>query len=164
MCHRKTIRAFTLASSFSLLLALPLSATSRLRAAADRSPGDDSLISCEMTFSLRSWSAVYRSGRGTGTIRCDNGQTSRVKIRTWSAGITAGKSEVLEGIAQFSLAKDISELYGSYAHAEAHAGAVRSADAQAMTKGEISMAMAGTGRGVELGFSFGKVKIKPLRD
>ena len=32
-------------------------------------------------------------------------------------------------------------------------------DAQAMTKGDISLAIAGTGKGYDLGFAFGRFKI-----
>ena len=53
----------------------------------------------------------------------------------------------------------IDELLGSYAAAEAHAGAVKSAKAQVMTKGEVSLALSGTGRGWDLGIAFGKLTI-----
>jgi hypothetical protein len=36
---------------------------------------------------------------------------------------------------------------------------VKSSGAQAMTKGEVSLGLAGTGRGWELGISFGKFTI-----
>jgi hypothetical protein len=53
----------------------------------------------------------------------------------------------------------MSELLGSYAAGEAHAGAVKSAQAQVMTKGEVSLALSGTGRGWDLGIAFGKLTI-----
>jgi hypothetical protein len=56
--------------------------------------------------------------------------------------------------------RDIREVLGSYATAEAHAGAVRSSKAQVMTKGEVSLALAGTGRGWDLGVAFGKFVIE----
>ena len=37
---------------------------------------------------------------------------------------------------------------------------MKSSGAQAMTKGEVSLALAGTGRGWDLGISFGKFTIK----
>ena len=46
--------------------------------------------------------------------------------------------------------------------ATAEAGAVKSAAASVYTKGTVSLALAGTGQGVELGFDFGKLEIKPL--
>jgi len=36
---------------------------------------------CEMTYSLRGWSAFYKTANGEGVIRCDNGQSMPVAIR-----------------------------------------------------------------------------------
>ena len=49
----------------------------------------------------------------------------------------------------------VSELLGSYAQGEANAGVGRSAVAQVLTKGTVSLALAGSGEGVDLGISFG---------
>ena len=49
---------------------------------------------------------------------------------------------------------------GSYAVGEAHAGATQSASASIMTKGEISLAITGTGRGVDIGVTLGAFTIK----
>ncbi|HEV8578345.1 MAG TPA: hypothetical protein VGX68_04625 [Thermoanaerobaculia bacterium] len=114
---------------------------------------------CRMDYTLKSWSAFYKTSRGSGTITCDNGQTARAKISAKGGGLTAGKSEVREGHGKFSEVADIKELFGSYASATAAAGAVQSAEAQALTKGEVSLALAGNGTGVELGVSFGKFTI-----
>ena len=120
------------------------------------------LIECDMEFNLSGWSALYATSKGEGTIRCNNGETAKVAIKSKGGGITFGKSEVLNGTGHFSGAKNIQELYGSYAQSEAGAGAGKSANAQAMTKGEVSLALKGTGRGVNVGFSFGKFTITPL--
>jgi hypothetical protein len=120
-------------------------------------------IKCKMTFNLKGWSAFYKTASGHGTITCDNGQTAKVSIRTKGGGLTFGKSDVVGGTGSFSGARNVDELFGSYAQSEAHAGAGKSADAQAMTKGEISLALKGTGRGVDLGFSFGKFTITPVK-
>jgi len=50
-------------------------------------------------------------------------------------------------------------LFGSYATADASAGAVRSSTAQVLTKGNVSLAISGTGRGWDLGISFGAFRI-----
>jgi len=119
------------------------------------------LVECTMTFDLKSWSALYKSSKGDGTITCDNGQTANVKIKAKGGGITFGKSDVINGTGNFTGARGIKELFGSYAQSEVHAGAGKSAAAQALTKGEISLALSGTGRGVDLGFAFGKFTIGP---
>lgn len=54
----------------------------------------------------------------------------------------------------------IDEVIGSYVAAEAAAGAVKSGEAAVYTKGEVSLALAGTGRGVVIGFDFGKLDIE----
>jgi hypothetical protein len=117
---------------------------------------------CTMDFTLKSWSAFYKSGKGSGTITCDNGQTAKVKIRAKGGGITAGRSEVRDGLGKFTQVADIKELFGAYASAGAAAGAGKSSEAQALTKGEVSLTLQGKGTGVEVGISFGKLTITPL--
>ena len=142
----------------ALLLSPALSSSSA--GGEGKKEGSSGLIKCRMTFDLKGWSAFYRTAKGTGTIRCENGQTAAVKIRVTGGGITFGKSEIIGGTGKFSGARSIEELFGSYVQSEAHAGAGKSAGAQAMTKGEISLALAGTGRGVDIGFAFGKFTIE----
>jgi hypothetical protein len=116
-------------------------------------------VKCEMKFSMKGWSVFYKRANGTGTITCSNGQTANVKLEARGGGLTAGKSSIENGQGEFSNVKSIEEIFGSYADAEAHAGAVKSSGARAMTKGEVSLALSGTGRGWDLGVSFGKFRI-----
>jgi hypothetical protein len=118
------------------------------------------LVDCKMTFNLRSWSAFYKSAHGDGTIRCSDGQEARVRITAKGGGITFGRSEIVGGTGTFTGARGISELFGSYAQSEAHAGAGKSTDVQALTKGVVSLALKGTGRGIDIGFDFGKFTIQ----
>lgn len=118
---------------------------------------------CRMKFTLNGKSFLYDKSSGAAEIICDNGQAANVLLDIKGGGFTAGKSR-LSGVGTFSPVWDISELYGSYARAEAHAGVVESAGAQVLAKGEVSLALSGTGKGVNLGISFGKVIIKPLPD
>jgi len=114
---------------------------------------------CTMDFTLKGWSAFYKVAHGRGTISCDNGQTAKVTIEAKGGGLTAGKSEIRDGMGKFSEVADIDELFGSYASAGAAAGAGKSAEAQVVTKGEVSLALTGKGTGIELGVSFGKFTI-----
>jgi len=125
-----------------------------------KSEGKGGLISCEMKFDLRGWSVFYKTAKGDGTITCDNGQSARTRIKAKGGGITFGKSDIINGTGKFSGALSIDELFGSYAQAEVHAGAGRSAAAQALTKGEVSLVLTGTGRGVDVGFAFGKFTLR----
>src|SRR5436305_10813944 len=111
---------------------------------------------CEMRFTLSGWSAFYKTASGSGTITCDNGQKAKVGLSSKGGGLTAGKYKIRDGYGKFSEVADISELFGVYVEGGAEAGAVASASAQALTKGEVSLALAGHGTGVNLGVSFGK--------
>jgi hypothetical protein len=116
--------------------------------------------SCDLSFRLSGWSAFYKTATGWGHVTCDNGQARRVALRIKGGGLTVGRS-VISGHGDFSPIGDIREIYGNYANAEAHAGIVRSSSAQLVTKGPVSLALAGKGRGVDLGFAFGKLTIAP---
>ncbi len=120
-------------------------------------------LACTLTFNLSGWSAFYRTAAGRGTIRCDDGQQARVKITSKGGGITFGKANIVNGKGTFSSVSGINELFGSYAVSEAHAGVVKSGDAQVLTKGTVSLALAGTGRGVDIGFMFGRLTITRIK-
>jgi hypothetical protein len=122
-------------------------------------PASAESTKCSIDFSLSGWSAFYKTAHGHGTITCDNGQSAPVAIRVTGGGLTFGKSKVVNGRGSFSDVGGINELFGSYATAEAHAGMGASSSAQVLTKGTVSLALTGTGRGVDLGFDFGKFTI-----
>ena len=113
-----------------------------------------------MTFTLKGWSAFYKTASGEGTITCRGGGSMKVKISAKGGGFTFGKSEVTDGTGRFFGAKSVEDCLGSYAQSEAHAGAGKSADAQALTKGDINLTLTGTGKGVDVGFAFGKFTIE----
>lgn len=115
---------------------------------------------CTMTYSLAGWSAVYSTASGSGTITCDNGQSAPSFLKAKGGGLTAGKSKIVNGSGTFSEVGDIGELFGSYASAEGHAGAGGSSAAQVVTKGTVSLALAGTGKGIDLGITFGEFVIE----
>ncbi|MEO6028214.1 MAG: hypothetical protein ABIR79_15225 [Candidatus Binatia bacterium] len=117
--------------------------------------------SCDLSFHLEGWSAFYKTAHGWGRVTCDNGQVRRVALRMQGGGLTVGRSEI-NGRGDFSSVADIREVYGSYANAEVHAGVVKSSAAQVVTKGTVSLAFAGKGRGVDLGVAFGKLTIAPV--
>jgi hypothetical protein len=128
---------------------------------AEKKEGKKAETKCHLEFSLSGWSIFYKTSNGEGTITCDDGQKKSVAIKTHGGGVTFGKSSIANGHGTFSKVADIKELFGSYATSEAHAGASRSAGAQAMTKGRVSLALSGTGKGYDLGFAFGSFKITP---
>jgi hypothetical protein len=123
-------------------------------------PAVAGMTTCRMTYTLKGWSFIYKQYKGTGTVTCANGESAAVKIVTRGGGLTAGKSEIDRGKGSFTEVKNIDEVFGTYASANAGAGATRSGEGWAMTKGEISLALAGTGRGFDLGVSFGSFTIQ----
>jgi hypothetical protein len=114
---------------------------------------------CKLKFSMSGWSAFYKRSDGTGTITCTNGQSMHVRLRARGGGPSVGKTTIKNGTGEFSGVDDIRELLGNYASAEAEAGAVKAAKGQVVTKGPISLALAGTGEGWEVGIAFGNFAI-----
>ena len=112
-------------------------------------------ISCKMHFQLSGWSVFYKTASGSGTVRCSNGQSMHVTLRAKGGGLTFGKTKISNGIGKFSGVSNVRDVLGHYANAEAHAGAQRSADAQVLTKGNVSLALSGKGEGWNLGVAFG---------
>ena len=150
MTMKRSAIAMATLGSF-LLIAAPLA-----------SANDVKNKDCDMTYSLKGWSAVYKTAKGEGTITCNNGQTAQVEISVHGGGLTFGKTDIYNGKAEISGVKSIDEIYGSYAAAAAHAGVVKAGAVEVMTKGNVSLALAGTGEGVDVGIDFSKFKISKL--
>lgn len=117
-------------------------------------------LTCKMTYSLSGWSAFYKTASGIGVVTCNNGQRMSVKIETKGGGLTFGKYKIRNGFGQFANVNDIRDVLGSYATAEAHAAADKSASAQAMTNGKVSLALSGKGKGWSLGVAFSRFAIE----
>ncbi len=108
---------------------------------------------CLLTFDLKEWAAFYESATGTGKITCDNGQSAAVTIRSKGGGLSVGKFTIKDGRGSFTDVSSIDEVFGKYLATERDAAAGKAADAWVMTKEKVSLALAGTGKGWELGFS-----------
>ena len=112
-------------------------------------------LKCTMRFNLNGWSAFYKHSEGTGIVRCSDGTSMPVRIEAKGGGLTFGKSKIRDGQGRFAGVNRISDVLGGYATAEASAAAGDAAKAQVVTKGPVSLALSGTGKGVELGVAFG---------
>ncbi|MEJ0085630.1 MAG: hypothetical protein WDO72_08110 [Pseudomonadota bacterium] len=145
---------FTRPAWLRLSLAIVLVAASALSV-----PARAGAVDCKLKFTISGWAAFYKRSTGTGTITCTNGQSMRVRLEARGGGPAVGKSTIKNGTGEFSGVSDIRELLGSYISAEAQAGAVKSAKGQVVTKGEVSLALSGTGEGWEIGVAFGKFSI-----
>ncbi|WP_295557201.1 hypothetical protein [uncultured Stenotrophomonas sp.] len=129
---------------FALLLALSAAALVPAAHAAGN-------LDCELRYNLSGWSLIYKTASGNGTVTCSNGASLPVHIQMKGGGLTVGKSKITNGRGNFTGAISIDQLLGTYASVGAHAGAMKSSNAQVMTKGDISLALSGTGKGWDLG-------------
>jgi len=148
MSRKSTANAIVFMASL-LLIAAPVASSGALAAQKD----------CDMTYNLKGWSAVYKTAKGEGTITCANGETAQVEISVKGGGLTFGKTDIYNGKAEISGVQSIKDIYGSYATASAHAGVGKAGAVEVMTKGTVSLALAGGGNGVDVGIDFSDFKI-----
>lgn len=132
-------------AAFALLL---VATVSPVRAASAE-------LDCKLRFSLSGWSLIYKHAEGRGVVTCTNGASMSVRIEVKGGGLTAGKTRIDNGKGKFSDVHRIEDVLGTYAQGEASAGVVKSSTAQVLTKGTVSLALAGTGQGINLGVSAG---------
>lgn len=131
--------------------------------AAPQARAADRDIDCKLHYSLTGWSLIYKHTSGRGRVTCNNGQSMRVLLSAKAVGLTAGKWHINNGTGRFSDVHNIREVLGGYAQASANAGLAKSGEAQVLTKGPVSLALAGGGNGVNLGVDIGQFRIKPAR-
>ncbi|TAN03799.1 MAG: hypothetical protein EPN36_11695 [Rhodanobacteraceae bacterium] len=144
--------------TLALVLGAALLGTSSLAAVGTASAAQPDL-DCKLTFSLKGWSAIYEHADGAGMVTCANGESMPVHIRVRGGGLTAGKWRIDDGKGKFTDVYRISDVLGGYAAASANAGVVKSGTAQVLTKGTVSLALAGDGQGVNIGIAGTKFTI-----
>ena len=120
-------------------------------------------VECTMKFELKGWSVFFEDATGHGMVSCNNGQKADVHLKVQGGGLSFGKFNVLNGTGTFSDVTSLDQIYGGYLAATAEAGAGKSGTASVYTKGVVSLALSGTGQGVDLGFDFGKLEIRPAQ-
>lgn len=157
--------ATTMAGATNASTSLPAAASTAMQDDDDDNeamPNDQ--IECQMDFRLSGWSVFYKSASGNGTITCSNGQTMDVVINVTGGGLTFGHYQINDGHGEFTDLTDITQALGHYAMATAHAGAVKSTRAAAMTNGDASLVITGTGNGWNIGAGFASFTIKRASD
>lgn len=120
-------------------------------------------LDCKLRFSLTGWSAIYKHAQGSGVVTCENGRSMRVAIEAKGGGLTAGKWRIDDGAGRFSDVHAIDDVLGSYVDGEAHIGVVKSGAVHLLTKGTVSLALAGAGHGVDIGIDIGKFNLKRVK-
>lgn len=111
-------------------------------------------MTCKMNYSLTGWSIFYKRVTGTGTVPCSNGQRLPVRLSAHGGGPMVGKYIIRDGFGEFGGVHHIRDVLGTYASASADAAAGKAATAQAMTKGDVSLALSGKGEDWNLGVAF----------
>ena len=123
----------------------------------------DTSLKCTMHFTMKGWSAFYKTSSGHGTVSCNDGSSIEVALSSKGGGLTLGKSSIDNGYGEFTGVNNIREVLGAYATGEAHSTVSQSGGAvSALTKGEVSLALKGTGRGLDAGIDFGKFTISEI--
>lgn len=122
-----------------------------LLVAGGASQARDGSMTCKMQYTLTGWSIIYKHADGNGTVSCSNGQKMAVKLSAKGGGLTVGKYKVHNGFGEFAGVRSIDDVLGTYVSAGADAAAGAAVTSQAMTKGDVSLALSGTGEGVNLG-------------
>jgi len=148
---------------FGLAALLLFSVTGLSALPVARAHAADATVDCDLKFSVKGWSMIYKHAEGAGTVVCNNGQRANVKINVVGGGLTAGKYRIDDGKGAISHVRSIDDVFGDYAQAGAEAGVVKSGTAEVLTKGTTSLALSGTGTGVNLGVSVGKFTIERVR-
>lgn len=121
------------------------------------------MTQCHLRYTLEGWSFIYKEYKGSGTISCQNGQTANVSILSRGGGATIGRSEIRDGRGVISEVRNINEVFGTYVFLDGHAGFTQSVEGRVMTKGIVSLALSGDGRGFDLGVAVGAFIIRPTR-
>jgi len=147
----------------TLVVTLALAAAALLGTHPSMAQDERADLGCSLSFSMHGWSAIYSRAEGKGRVTCSDGSTMPVLITARGGGLTAGRTEVDHGAGRFTHVHTIDEVLGRYAQGEAHAGLTRSATAQVLTKGTVTLALHGSGEGIDLGVDVGEVTLTPAR-
>lgn len=94
-------------------------------------------MTCELVFAAGTWSIHHRTARGTGELRCADGQTLPVRVSVKAHGGDALRIDA--GAASFSGVEDPRDVIGAYV-ANGQVG-----NDLAMRKGAIALRVTGTG-------------------
>ena len=140
-----------------------LTCASLLSVAASQSMAGTADLDCKLHYQVKGWSALVKVANGSGTVTCSDGTTKAVTIKLRSIGATVGKSQIDNGVGKFTDVLSIDDVVGTYAQTEVHAGVLKSGSAQLLTKGTVSLALAGAGEGIDLGVTIGELTISAAK-
>ncbi|TAN25188.1 MAG: hypothetical protein EPN31_15710 [Castellaniella sp.] len=136
-----------------LLASAAMVALLPIASAADRD------LECSLKFNSKQWSALYSSAVGEGIVTCKDGSSMPVAIRAKGIGITAGKWKITDGKGTFTHVARIEDVLGSYLAVSGDVGVAKAGTAQALTKGKVSLVLAGKGKGFDVGVAISSFRI-----
>ena len=117
-------------------------------------------VSCTLKFSSAQWSVLYERAEGTGTVTCDNGKKMEVDISAKGVGLTTGKWRIDHGIGKFTHVAKLRDVLGTYAALSANVWLVKAGTVQVLTSGKVSLVLAGSGDGFDVGVTISQFKIE----
>lgn len=118
-------------------------------------------VDCTVRFQLSGWSASYERVDGTGIVACEDGTWIPVDVQASGLGLLAAKSNVTSGTGKFSPVHQISDVFGTYAESHLHAVVGNSGSAPLLNNGKVSLELAGTDEGHDLGRGVAGFTIRP---
>jgi hypothetical protein len=121
-------------------------------------------LDCTLHFDMHGWSETRERAVGEGNITCTNGKTVEVRVEAYGPGVTSINSTFQDATGDFTEVSELNDLLGTYRGLVAPVGADRGAEVNVVTKGEVSVALAGAGKGWDLGVTMGRLDIHPARE
>jgi hypothetical protein len=108
---------------------------------------------CTIRFQLSGWSAIYERVDGTGIVACSDDTALPVLVQAPGGGFTVGKPKITNGTGTFAHVRHISDVFGTYAQGDVHAGVAKSGETGLLTNGKVSLGLAINGEGDDLGMA-----------
>lgn len=123
-------------------------------------PARSADLGCHLSFTTTAWSALYSSADGEGIVFCDDGSAMRVAIIERGLGLATGRWAITDGRGSFSDVEHIDDVVGEYIALSANVGFMRAGAVYVLAKGGISLALAGDGRGFDVGIGIGRFEVR----
>ena len=114
---------------------------------------------CDLKYTMKGWSAFYKSYQGTGTVSCPSGKRAAVNLSLQGGGFTFGASEIIDGKGTILGVTEISDIYGGGFAVGGHAGFITSIEGRVIPRGSRTITLSGKGKGYDLGWSIGSFKV-----
>lgn len=118
-------------------------------------------LECTIRFQLSGWSAIYERVDGTGIVACSDDTAMPVVVQAPGGGFRVGQPRITNGTGRFAHVRQISDVFGTYAHGDVYAGVVESAETGLLTNGKVSLGLAIKGEGDDLGNGLAGFTIRP---